>query len=186
MLELTILPVELYDESTRMFTMHGEEVTIQLEHSLVSLSKWEQIWEKPFLTDDDKTIEETISYIKCMCLTPDVSSEVFTRLTNDHVTSVSKYIDKKMTATWFTEVPGVPKPTRKEIITAEIIYYWIIALQLPPETQHWHLNQLFTLVKVTNEKNTPKKNQPRPGRATSNANRRALMEARRQQYGTNG
>lgn len=187
MLEITIPDLEYYDEATGFF-INRSGATIQLEHSLVSLSKWETLWEKPFLDDIRKTKEETIGYVKAMCITPNVPSEVFDRLSPENMQQVSEYINMKMTATWFTEPPNKMTPTKKEIITSEIIYYWMFALTIPWEFENWHLNRLFTLIKVTNEKNAPKTNNNRPklGRAETAANRRALVEQRRQQYNTTG
>lgn len=194
MLEITIPAIEqieLFDETTNTFFMSGSDlpaVTIQLEHSLVSLSKWESLWEKPFLDDVRKTQEETISYVQTMCLTPDVPSEVFDRLSPENMQQISEYINQKMTATWFSEPQNKLTPTKKEVITSEIIYYWMFALTIPWEFERWHVNRLFTLIKVTNEKNTPKdsKNTPKLGRAAIAANRRALAEQRRREYNTTG
>lgn len=188
MLEILVRSVEVFDESTSTFVMLGEDITLQLEHSLASLSKWEQTFEKPFLEDKvEKTTEEIIGYIKAMCLTPDVPSDVFDRLSPDNHRDISDYINKKMSATWFVEQPGVASVRNREIITAEIIYYWMVALTIPLEAQHWHLNKLFTLIKVTNEKNDPKKkNQSKIGRNTIAAQRRSLNEKRRRENNTTG
>lgn len=154
MLRFTIPSLESYDEISHEF-IYSEEVTLELEHSLASLSKWESIWEKPFLGTEEKTTEETLSYVYCMTLSDNVTPEIVQRLSNDHVKQINNYIDSKMSATWFTEKD---KPTRgRETITAELIYYWMIALNIPFECQHWHLSRLFTLIKVCNAKNAPPK-----------------------------
>lgn len=141
---------EHYDsEKNEFFTM--DEHIIMLEHSLMSVAKWEAIWEKPFLSKEPKTNQQTIDYIKCMTLTQNVDERVYYCLTDKNIKDVSEYIEKSMTATWFSEDNN--KPRNKEIITAEVIYYWMIANNIPFECQKWHLNRLLTLIRVCNTKN---------------------------------
>jgi hypothetical protein len=183
-LTITIPASELFNEETQKF-IYIEETELVLEHSLVSLSKWEQKWEKPFLGKERHTTEETMDYIKCMTLSPEyVSDKVYTSLSGDHLDQVGNYINAKKSATWFNETPGQSAADSGETITAEIIYYWLIALQIPFEVQHWHLNRLLTLVKVTNIKNDPnKKMMPK---ADAAAQQRMLNEQRKQRLGTKG
>lgn len=184
MLKLTIPKLELYDGKKQVF-INQDEVVLQLEHSLVSLAAWESKWEKPFLGPDQKSTEETIDYLRFMTLTPDVPPELYHRLNDEHFKQVNAYIEAKMSATWFTE-PGAagkaPLRRSREIITAEIIYHWMIALNINWETQHWHLNRLFTLIKVCNEKNAPEKKRPKRDmvseRQRLNAERKAAMDTR--------
>lgn len=178
MLTITVPGVESFDDVKQEF-ITSDEVVLDLEHSLVSLSKWEEIWEKPFLGPTEKTREETISYVQCMVLTPGVPPEVFLRLSSENYDEINAYINKKMTATWFREVPG-KKPSR-EVITAELIYYWMMTMNVPFERETWHLNRLFTLLKVTSEKNSPPKKMSRSEmlaqRERLNAERRAQSQS---------
>ena len=177
---------EYYDEVNEEFvTIPGrpatKECVLQLEHSLVSLAKWESKWCKPFLSNKNLTEEETIDYIRCMTITQNVQPEVYENLTEDNIREVSAYIDAPMTATTFSD-NGKGKGSR-EIITAELIYYWMIALNIPPEYQKWHLNRLLTLVRVCNIKNTPPKKMGKRALMSRNA---SLNAARRQQLNTTG
>lgn len=181
MLRLIIPETEEFDEKESEFIIHPE-VTIELEHSLVSLSKWESIWKKPFLTEVDKTNEETISYIKAMTLTSDVDDSVYSRLTSRTLDAIRKYIDDSMTATTFSELPG-RKPPSRQIVTSELIYFWMITYNIPFECQHWHLNRLTTLIKICDHKNQPQK---KINRSEISAKYRELNEKRKAQFGTKG
>lgn len=155
MLTIVVPGVELFNDETQEFLTRGE-VVLELEHSLVSLSKWESIHEKPFLSSGEKTSAEMYDYIKAMVLTDDVSDEILKRLTETNLKEINSYINQKMTATWFPEDKSLPRS--REIITAELIYYWMTAFQIPLEFETRHLNKLFTLIRVANAKNAkPKK-----------------------------
>ena len=180
MLRITVPAAEYFDESRQMFIQKKEQ-TLQLEHSLVSLSKWEAKWKKAFLGKEGKTLEETLDYIRCMTITQNVDPEVYTRLTNANIKEINEYIGDPMTATTFRkDNPGHPS---RETITSELVYYWMIANNIPPEYQKWHLNRLLTLIRVCTIKNTPPKKRGKSEIMRQNA---ALNAARRKKLGTTG
>lgn len=180
MLEITVPTAEQWDEQKQEF-INTKEKTLQLEHSLVSLTKWESKWCKAFLSKNDKTVEETIDYIKCMTITQNVDPEVYNCLTEDNIKQINTYIEAPMTATYFSEEQG--GKTNREIVTSELIYYWMIALQIPFECQKWHLNRLLTLIRVCNIKNQPPKKMSRREIMSRNA---SLNAARRKQLNSKG
>ncbi len=156
MLQIEIPKAEYFDENSNMFVCF-EGATFQIEHSLISLSKWESKWHKPFLMDKEKTNEELIDYIRCMTLTKNVDPLVYYNIPNDILKTINSYIESPMTATWFSDDKIKNKRRSREVITAEIIYYWMITLNIPFECQKWHLNRLLTLIRVCSIKNTPPK-----------------------------
>ena len=145
---------ELFDEATLSF-ISAKDTTLQLEHSLISLSKWESKWHKPFLSNEPKTEEEMRDYIRCMTITQNVDDDVYYCLSEENLLSVKKYMEDPMTATWFNDKNN--KRGRKRVITAELIYCWMFAMNIPLECEKWHLNRLFTLLRVCSEENSPKK-----------------------------
>lgn len=171
---------ELWDDRLQEFLPATKPTTITIEHSLVSLSKWEAKWHKAYLGYQEKTEEEVLDYIKCMTLETDVDPEVYRRLSAETVMEIRDYIEDPMTATTFNNQESRGS---REIITSEVIYYQMIALKIPVEFQYWHLNRLFTLIKVCSIKNDPKpKKMPRAEaarqRAALNAKRRAALKTR--------
>lgn len=183
MLKITIPSTELYDEINDEFIeIRGQD--LQLEHSLVSISKWESKWKKPFLdSSQERTNEEMIDYIRCMTLTQNVSPQVYFGLTPKIVAEINEYINDPMTATWFSKDKDRRGPPSREKITSELIYYWMISLQIPMECQKWHLNRLLTLIRVCNIKNTPTTPMSKKALAQRNT---ALNAARRQQLNSKG
>lgn len=179
MLQITIPAVEQWDEVNQEF-VNLKEQTLQLEHSLVSISKWESKWNKAFLSSKEKSVEETIDYVRCMTLTKNVKPEIYNFLTADNLSEINRYIDAPMTATYFMEDES--KSGGRETITSELIYYWMIALNIPFECQKWHLNRLLTLVKVCNIKNAPPKCKSKQDimrrNAKLNAERRKKMHSK--------
>lgn len=180
MLKIVIGGKEVFDEELNTFFYEGG-TPLQLEHSLVSLSKWESKFEKPFISKDDKSEEETFAYIEFMTLTSEIPPGVFQKLSKEHIDTITDYIDAKMTATWFEEPRTAPRS--REVITAEVIYYWMIAFSIPMECENWHLNRLFTLIKVCNAMTSKPEKMSRSAIASRN---RALNAQRKAQLGTKG
>lgn len=149
-LEIQLSP-EGWDDEKQEF-VDPEVQVIQLEHSLVSLSKWESKWHKPFLSQTEKSFEETVDYIRCMTITQNVNPDVYRFLSNKDIETVNQYISDSMTATWFTDNGKTKKSRNGEQVTAEIIYYWMTAFNIPFECQKWHLNRLLTFIEVCERK----------------------------------
>lgn len=168
------------DEKQEFFWTDG--VTIQLEHSLVTLSKWESFYEKPFLDPRrTHTDEETLKYVELMVVSPNPPENLMQIVTARELEEIQAYISAKMTATWFRDV--APKKPTREIITAELVYYWMLQANIPFECEHWHLNRLFTLIRVCSEKNSPPK---KMSRADAIAQQKLLNEQRMAKYNTTG
>ena len=180
MLEIVIPETDLWDESNQTF-IYVKEQTLRLEHSLVSLSKWESKWCKPFLTDKEKTTEETIDYIRCMTISQNVDPNVYKCINNKMRKEIFDYIQSPMTATTFSQKER--KGSSREQITAELIYYWMIACNIPFECQKWHINRLLTLIRVCEIKNTPPKKMSKRELMSRNA---SLNAARRRQFNSKG
>jgi hypothetical protein len=180
MLTITVGAADVFDEATQTFGSNGG-YELQLEHSLVSLSKWESIHEKPFLDTQDKTTEEVESYIKCMVVSPNPPGDFLLKLSKENMEEINTYMSRKMTATWFADVE--PQARSPEIVTAELIYYWMTAFNIPFECETWHLNRLFTLIRICNVKQDKPKKMSRAEVARRN---RELNEQRKRQLGTKG
>ena len=179
MIQLVIPEREFWDTGKSEFNMI-KGTTIQVEHSLVSVSKWESKWKKSFFNKRDKTTEEIIDYVRCMTITQNVRPEVYSILTNDNMNTISEYIAESMTATFFNDES---KPTAKEIITSEVIYYWMITYNIPFSCEKWHLSRLLALIKVCSKKNDKPKKMSRAEIINRN---RELNNKRKQQYNTKG
>lgn len=179
MLQIIVPEIEFYDERVEEFVTCKAQV-LQLEHSLVSISKWESRWNKPFLDGKDKTYEELIHYIECMTITQNVKPDVYKRLTQQNVSDINAYIESPMTATTFSDKD---QSINREIITSEIIYYWMVTFNIPFECQKWHLNRLLTLIKVCNIKSNPPK---KMGRQEILQKNKQLNEARKAKLNTRG
>lgn len=170
MLQITVPGREYFDERTDTFYTIGE-CTLQLEHSLLSISKWESKWCKPFLGKESKTEEMTRDYVRCMTLNRDVDPSVYEALSIEDFKKIREYINAPMTATWFSDRDK--KTPSRQTITSELIYYWMIAQNIPMECEKWHLNRLFTLIRICAEKNKPQKKMTKSDRKALMAQRRA-------------
>lgn len=180
--EIIVPAGELWDEKSLRFFNNDRPVKLQLEHSLVSISKWESKWHKPFLVDGEKTIEESRDYIKCMTLTKNVDPDVYLFLSQENIREVKEYIDDPMTASWFSGDEGKGK-INGEQITSELIYYWMTVFHIPSEYQKWHLNRLITLIKICDLKSSPAK---KMGRNETIRNYAAINAERRKRLKTKG
>lgn len=167
---------EGFNETTQTFELVNT-VELTLEHSLVSLSKWESLYQRPFLSDGPKTSEEIYGYLKAMLVTPIGDPDILLRLSPENISEIQKYIDSKASATTFGRKQDRPGPS--EIITSELIYYWMVAFNIPFECEHWHLNRLFALIRICNIKNSKPQKQNRHEaalqRSQINAQRRAHL-----------
>jgi hypothetical protein len=179
MLYITIPATDCWDEAKEEFVTVKEQ-TLQLEHSLVSLSKWESKWGKSFLSNNDKTNEEILDYIRCMTITQNVKPETYNCMTSNNIEEIEKYIKAPMTATFFS---NEKKGGGREIITDEVIYHWMIALNVPIQFEKWHLNRLIAQIKVCAIKSQPPKKMSKNAIMSRNAK---LNAARRQKYNTKG
>lgn len=177
MLTINIPDFEGFNENTQEF-INVKGATLQLEHSLISLKKWEQKWHVPFLDQKtEKTTEMVLDYIRCMTINPNVNKEIYKVIPNTVAQQITDYINDPMTATWFNDNKTVgAQKSKSEVVTAEIIYYWMISLNIPIEFQKWHLNSLLTLIRVVNLKNAPDK---KMGKNDWARQRAALNRARR-------
>lgn len=154
MLTITIPSATLWDEQNERF-IYTKEQTLRLEHSLVSVSKWESKWNKVFLSKEKKTYEETIDYIRCMTVTQNVNPDIYQYVTNANVDEVNQYIEAPMTASTVKEEKD--GSISREQITSELIYYWMVSYNIPFECEKWHLNRLLMLIRICNVKNKPPK-----------------------------
>lgn len=158
MLQITIPGAEFWDEKECMFK-YGPAATLKLEHSLLSVSKWESKWKKPFLSDKyEKTDAMWLDYIRCMAISP-IPDDIWPRLKNNHIQEILQYIHDSHTATTISTNPlGAPtskKKKKKQYITSELIYYWMFSCQIPKDCEKWHLNRLMTLIQVFSVENAP-------------------------------
>lgn len=180
MLRIRIEGEEFFDEVDNTFSTVGD-IVLDLEHSLISLSKWEAEFQKPFLGPGEKTTDEIMEYVHAMIMTQDVPGNIMKRFSADHLTKVNEYIESNQSATTFGQMPKTPG--RSEIITSELIYYWMVAFNIPFECEQWHLNRLFALIRICNVKQSKPKKMSRNEIAARN---RELNAQRKAQLGTTG
>lgn len=182
MLRIIIEGDEIYNEETNTFETVND-VVLDLEHSLISLSKWESKYQKPFLVSGEKTTEEIFGYLKAMIVTPDVDPDVLYRCSTKNIRDIQEYIDSPQSATTFGMMPERRGPS--EVITSELIYFWIVTFNIPFECQYWHLNRLFALIRICNIKNSPEKER-KMSRNEIIMRNRDLNAKRRAELGTRG
>jgi hypothetical protein len=180
MLKLIVSGEECFNEETGNFETVGD-FELELEHSLVSLSKWESRYQKPFLTNNNKSPQEILGYVEAMIISPIYPKDLFSRLSQENITQINDYIESKESATSFGSMPE--RKGRGEVITAELIYYWMVAFNIPFVCEYWHLNRLFALVRICNIKNS--KPQKMSRNEISNRNRE-LNARRKAEYNTSG
>lgn len=180
MLQVVVPARELFDDRTQTF-LSVKETKLNLEHSLISLSKWESKWHKPFLTEDDKTVEEVKDYIRCMTINQNVDPKVYDVIPTSVINDIDNYIHNSMTATWFNDPNN--KTRSKQIITSEVVYGWMVAFNIPFECEKWHLNRLITLIRVCEINNSSKKKMPMKKVIED---QRSLNEKRKKQMNTKG
>ena len=188
MLQLSVKPKELFDEEeSRFIYLPAAELTF--EHSLVSLSKWESKYKKPFFADKnqnenfEKTVNEVLDYFLMMCLET-VDPNIIFWMDNEEIKTIGDYLQEEQTATWFSDQNSTPSRPSRKVITSELIYYWLIALSIPFDVETWNLNRLLTLIQVVNQENDPKKN--KKPTASLMAQRRQLNAQRRAKFGHGG
>ncbi len=181
MLSITIKGREGFDEEKNEFVKLDEDVVVEFEHSLISLSKWESKHQKPFLSDSKKTKEEIFDYLHAMVTTPGIGLDVLRRCSQGEIDEIQAYIDSSQSATTFGQMPE--RGGRGEVITSELIYYWMVIFNIPFKCEKWHLNRLFALIRIYNIKQSPPKKIPKHELAMRN---RKLNEERRKALGTKG
>lgn len=174
---------QLWDPVNNRF-LKKSDVRIVVEHSLLSVSKWEQKWKVNFIGNKDLTTEQFLDYIRCMCITPNIDPEIFQKLPMSTIEEITNYIADPMTATTITEPPGKQQKSKYKILTNEVIYYWMTALQIPFDPcERWHLNRLLVLIKIASIEQQPDK---KMSKADAMRQQRSLNAARRARFGTKG
>lgn len=179
MLKINIPELELFDEATSEFTNIKPQL-LSMEHSLVAISKWESIYHEPFLATENKTIEETLEYLKCMTITQNVNPLTYKALPSEVIEEITDYISNPMSATTFSNINQKPD---REIVTSELIYYWMTAYQIPFECEKWNIHRLMNLIKICSIKNAPPK---KMSKSEILARNQSLNAARRAALGTKG
>ena len=180
MLEIITKEDEFYQPNINKF-IQIPSCTLTLEHSLISLAKWESRWQIPYFDNNKKTTAQDLDYIRCMVIGNVKNEHVFETLSVEDIIRIKEYIASPMTATTFQKKSR--GNSRKEIMTAEVIYAHMFAHNIPIECQKWHLNRLLTLLRVCDLQNAPKEKMSKKQTALWNAQQN---EARRAKYNTRG
>lgn len=179
-IKIRIPQQELFNEETNEF-FTVKETNLTLEHSLVSISKWESKWHIPYLSNNEKTPEQVIDYLRCMTITQNVNPEIYNYIPMDEVIRIKEYIEDPMTATTITKQEG--KGRSRKVLTSELIYFYMFSYNIPIDMEKWHLNRLLMLIDVFNEENKPKKKMSKQQVMSRNA---SLNAARRAQLNSLG
>lgn len=179
MLEITVPENEIYNSTTNTFVTVPSCV-ITLEHSLISVAKWESKWRIPYLSAKKRTGRQELDYIRCMAVGPVKDKHVFEVLSAENISQIREYIDEPMTATTFTKSE---RPASKDVVTSEVLYCRMFANNIPMECQKWHLNRLLTLIRVCDASAGPRQKMTKRQTATRYAEQNAL---RRAKYNTRG
>lgn len=179
-IKIRIPQQELFNEETNEF-FTVKETNLTLEHSLVSISKWESKWHVPYLSNNEKTPEQVIDYLRCMTITQNVNPEIYNYIPMDEVIRIKEYIEDPMTATTITKQEG--KGRSRKVLTSELIYFYMFSYNIPVDMEKWHLNRLLMLIDVFNEENKPKKKMSKQQVMSRNA---SLNAARRAQLNSLG
>lgn len=175
---------ELWDELNEEFISIPADKTIVIEHSLLSISKWESKWHKIYLDDKLKmSHEETLDYIRCMTLTQNVDPNYYRLVDNSTLSEIQEYMNNPYSATFFNEIPNGHSTKRSEKISSEVLYYYMFKLGIPKDCEKWHINRLQNLIRIFSIKDAP--DQKMNKRQTSDYYRK-LNAQRRAQFKTKG
>ena len=180
---IIIKAVELFDETTERFLELEKDQKLVIEHSLVSISKWESKWKKPFISTKEKSMEELQDYVRCMTLTQNVDENVYKFITVPLMNEIIEYMNDPMSATWFSDADKKYNGRGGEVITSELIYYWMTAANIPMECQKWHLSRLMTLIRIAGEKNAPPKKMSKNDILKQNKSLNAMRRAKAKSRG---
>lgn len=182
MLELHLPETEFFDRANSKI-IRVPEVTLHLKHSLLTLSKWETIWEIPFLGEGKKTTEQLYSYVNIMA-GGDLDELTLSRLTSEHYEKLNAYLSSKQSATWFSESPNQRRST--QTVTSELIYFWMTTYNIPFECENWPFPRLMNLIRIASIKNDPDAGKKKRNKSQMLSERAMLNKKRREQYGTTG
>ena len=177
-LQLYVNGTELFDSERRMFIQVKPQKLV-LEHSLISISKWEAKHHKMYLETKDKTGLELLDYIKCMTINGDVPDVVYYALSEQNFNDILTYMEDPMTA---SSVYNPPRKNHQERVSSELIYYWMIQYGIPFECEKWHINRLLMLINICSRKSSTLSKADKQAmdqrRAAINAERKAKLHTK--------
>lgn len=182
MLELHLPAEEVFDrKESKIYKL--PEITLRLEHSLLTISKWETIWELPFLSEEKKTNDQLHSYVSIMA-GGNLEEETLNRLGQSHYEKLNTYLNAKHSATWFSDPPNQRKST--QTVTSELIYFWMTTYNIPFECENWPFARLMNLIRIASIKNDPDKGKKKRNKSQMLSERAMLNQKRREELGTTG